>query len=206
MRRLNMVVFFIFFFYAVKGQEAFSITYERLYGNEIDNPNTITSKHFTKAIFNDSIFFGYHYNGIDNVIKKNEIYGSKISHHSQWFNSHTDELYDGVAWPNRKKPYMVRKSPIVRNWVIDTTTIFFHDEYKCQKAYFISVPGDTLFAIYTSDITYPYSYYVEKGLPGVMLTIYNPRNDLYIKAIKVEKGRFLIGVPKDPRITDHFSQ
>ena len=193
------MIFILVFFHSAKAQETFAITYEGTNGYNFVNKTNPSWKYVIKAFFNDSLYYSYIYETQGYKARKSYKYGKKITQHAQWYNPLSSEMFYGVALSN-KNAYLVRYKQQIFNWIIDTVTTHFFDSYRCKKAYVIIEPGDTSFVVYTTDIPYAYGNTVYLGLPGAVLEYYNTKTDSYIRAIKVEKGKFFISMPDNPKI------
>ena len=183
-------------------QKGYKVTYTR--EEEYVWPFTVNQEEHKEnsvlwynLIFNDSISFSFISKTRNQNWKKYCKPGaSKVLHHSTFFKRFSNELFDGVAYPDPQHPFFIHNTPSAGPVHIDST-IKRYKEWRCREGYTILNTGDTLFALLAIDYPYPYPYgplnYIH--FPFLPVEIYYPRIDLHLQAKKIEEGDFAIFIP-----------
>ncbi len=178
-------------------QPAYRLTYKGGYGKYVSSAGIATAN-YRMEILTDTAYYVLPVLN-KNSNKKTFVYGDKIKHHSFYYFSNSKKYYYGNHYPALSKPYLTSSEPITISnpWVVDTTVSHYFQEYRCAKAYNVSLKGDTNFVIYSPDIKYPPGLKRYYGLPGVVMEMYDSRTGYYWSLIKIEKGPFEIILPNN---------
>ena len=197
--RLLLLIGILFFSVSGNSQSGFKIFYE----TDMSDIPLIINGHFVKRplshsriVFNDSMSFSYGL-GTDtkDPMKKSKNYGSKVIHHSVLSFKNSDICYIGVANSRDKKSFFVLDTLKKQDWTFTNDSKLIVG-FKCKKAFCIKSGTDSLFAWYTDEIPLPFGPTRSRGLPGLVLEIYEQTYNgvIHTTAIKIEKEDFTIGV------------
>lgn len=203
--RLLLLMGILFFSVSGNSQSGFKIYYET---DMSDIPLVINWKFVkrplshSRVVFNDSMSFSYGLGtGTKDPMKKSKNYGSKVIHHSVLSFKNSDTCYIGVANSTRKKSFFVLDTLKKRDWTFteDSKLII---GFKCKKAFCIKSGTDSLFAWYTDEIPLPFGLSRYRGLPGLVLEIYEQTYNgvIHTTAIKIKKEDFTIGISADIKV------
>jgi hypothetical protein len=118
----------------------------------------------------------------------------KELHHSRFTKRYSREVFHGVAFPDRRRPYLVRDTIVPAHVVIDSTPKKFRD-WRCRDAYAVISPGDTVFALLAIDYKLPFGPLDYSYFPWLPVEIYHPKYRFELIANKIEAGPYELVFP-----------
>ncbi len=192
--------FLLFFSTHLVAQPGYSILYKRTHFNVIpgDAKAIVEDDLRYHLVVNDSFSFFYLTEFSRAKNKKWKEPGTpkilKELHHSYFFHRYKNELYNGVAFPNPRRPYLVRIEDEPAQVTIDSTPVQFMG-LPCRKAFAVFIPGDTLFAVLSLQHPLPYGPMNYNYFPYIPLEVYRPRFRFQLIADKIEKGDYKLIFP-----------
>jgi hypothetical protein len=118
----------------------------------------------------------------------------KELHHSRFTRRYSREVFHGVAFPDRRRPYLVKDTIPGVHVVIDSTPKKFRD-WRCRDAYAVISPGDTVFALLAIDYKLPFGPLDYSYFPWLPVEIYHPKYRFELIANKIETGPYELVFP-----------
>jgi GLPGLI family protein len=148
-----------------------------------------------KLVFNDSLSLSYLFFGNNDPLDKNKKYCDKVIHHSMFYSVNNNHLYYGYNYRTRGKGYLLKDTFIKATWV------FWEDSklilgYQCKPALIVNGEDSTL-VWFTPEIPKPFGPSVFIDLPGVVLEVFQQKNNLHMFATRIEKDTFALAFPKE---------
>ncbi len=141
-----------------------------------------------RLIVSDSSSFYYHFKGVD-PLKKATLFTEEPIHHSLFGlgdSAFTVDYYrDTCIISFAAKQY---------NWNL-TDYYKTISGNKCQLAWTLSPISDTIFAYYAIDLTYKEGPFYYRGLPGIIMEVFDLSTKWYYTAEKTSKGLYTIQLP-----------
>lgn len=165
----------------------------KISGNIVNSTPT-----YFRQIITDSSFFSFPSSKKSKVAQLQ--YGDKIIHHSHYYFSGSHQHYFGNNFKGKAHVLNGRPRTDSLFWLVDTAITHIYKGYRCAKAYAIKAPGDTTKVLYTPDIKYPPGFHLYKGIPGVVLELYNTYTNVHFRATAIDKGPFEIELPASDKI------
>jgi len=193
-------IFLLMVSFEAYAQNAFFIRYTR--PGEFVLPITINGmeqrikhKGFYNIAFNDSVCFTFYTETKNEQWKKYCKQGaSKVKPHSSFYKRSSNEIFNGVSYPDTREPFFILDSLPGKEIYIDSTIKKLKD-WRCKEAYAVVNPGDTIFAFLAIDYPYPYGPMNCACFPYLVLELFRPKYDYELLIDKFEEGDFEICIP-----------
>jgi GLPGLI family protein len=200
MKRLLLVFFIVIVKFGIT-QNVYSVIYE--YDQKYKDLPTINHQPIEvpklkqRLVFNDSMAFSYDYfSNTRDPLKKATVFGNKFIPHFSILNNNQNVVYLGTGIKTNKKNYLLKIDFIKRDWVYFTDSIKILG-FNCRQALSVDAENDSLLVWFTMDIPVPFGPQAIKGLPGLVLEVFDQQNGRHIIAVKVEKKEYTIQMPPD---------
>lgn len=150
-----------------------------------------------QMLFNDTISY-YSFIDENESIQKNfeSILNKRKLYHLNFVYLSKKKLFQVLYLPEKGKRILQQENLISCNWIVDSTDKKFLN-YRCREAYTLLGNLDTLFVLFSTELTQPFGPIYLQGAPGVILEAYNQKDHYYFIANKIEKISYEMDLPRD---------